>query len=173
MTRETEAMSKEDVRIDWEFLAKGVVDHDQMQTSADYGTFWSSGSSSTLDKRKPKKLREWVKEEPKQGEKKKPHPASKARVAELLFLEEKQRAIEIALAQRRSTDGPRGWTKADEEEEEAKENSLLEEVEEEVKLEKMSKEELLAKSCSEKSKAKPPEVLLKPNETFVGPYRFS
>ena len=95
-----------------------------------------------LTKGRPKKLREWG-EEPKEGEKKKPHPASKA-------CEEKQRAIEIALA-RRSTDGPRGWTKADEEEEEAKQNSLLE-------------KELLP------SKAKPPDALLRPNETFVGPY---
>ena len=79
MTWETEAMSKEDVRIDWDSLARGVVDHNQTQTSADYGTSSSSGSSSALDKRKPKKLREWVKEEPKEGEIKKPHPASRSK----------------------------------------------------------------------------------------------
>ena len=65
----------------------------QMQTSADYGTSSSSGSSSTFDKRKAKKLREWVKEEPKEGEKKKPHLASKGRV---LFFEEKQRGRKTA-----------------------------------------------------------------------------
>ena len=71
------------------------------------------------------------------------------------------------------TNGPPCWTKADEEEEEAKENSLLEEDEEEVKLEDMSKEELPANSRSEKKKAELSEVVLRPNETFVGPYRSS
>ena len=102
-----------------------------------------------------------MKEEPKEGEKKKPHPASKAHVAELLFLEKKQRVIEIALAQRRSTDGPRGWTKAGEEEEEAKENSFLEEVEEEVELEKTRK------SCLPKAALR----RARPRSGWVGPGR--
>ena len=85
MTRETEAMSKEDVKID------------------------------------------------KEGDKKKPHPASKA---------------QSSSSSRRSkgpsrSPGPR-WTQADEEEE--------------VKLQDMSKEELLAKSCSEKKKDAEPAV---------------
>ena len=46
MTRENEAMSKEDVRIDWDSLAKGSIDHDVV--SPDYGTFCSG--SSSLDK---------------------------------------------------------------------------------------------------------------------------
>ena len=153
MTQENEAMSKEDVKIDWD-----LANHDQIQTSPDYGTSESSGSGS-LDKRKPKKLREWVKEEPKEGEKKKPHAASKARVAELLFFEEKQRAIEIALAQRRWTDGPCRWTKT----------RPGRGGGEGKQPPPRKKEVLLAKSCSEKKKGKPPEVVLKPNETFVGP----